>query len=173
MTLVTGPTHEPDPPGAAIVRITTAKEMMEACLDCLPVDVAICAAAVGDWRIGIPAEQKIKRRGSSRTLELEENADILKHISAQKQNRPTLVVGFAAETENVVENATNKLIAKGCDWIVANDVSNGTKVFGGIDNKVHLIDGSGAEEWPQISKSAVADRLAKKIVSRLKTNDCS
>jgi len=170
VTLVTGPTHEPDPLGADIVRITTAKEMMEACLNCLPVDVAVCAAAVGDWRIGMAAEEKIKRGESSKTLELVENADILKHISAQNQNRPELVVGFAAETQNVVENATNKRVAKGCDWIVANDVSNGTKVFGGIENKVHLIDGSGAEEWPQSSKTAVADRLAKKIVSQLRSN---
>ena len=170
VTLVTGPTHEPDPPGATIVRITTAKEMMEACLNCLPVDVAVCAAAVGDWRIEAAAEKKIKRGGNAKTFDLVENADILKHISAQDQNRPELVVGFAAETENVIENAANKRAAKGCDWIIANDVSNGTKVFGGKYNKVHLIDHSGAEEWPQISKIAVADRLAKKIVSQLKSN---
>ena len=144
--------------------------MMEACLNCLPVDVAVCAAAVGDWRIEATAEKKIKRGGNAKTFDLVENADILKHISAENQNRPELVVGFAAETENVIENATNKRAAKGCDWIIANDVSNGTKVFGGTDNKVHLIDHSGAEEWPQISKIAVADRLAKKIVSQLKSN---
>ncbi|MEE2694250.1 MAG: bifunctional phosphopantothenoylcysteine decarboxylase/phosphopantothenate--cysteine ligase CoaBC [Pseudomonadota bacterium] len=168
VTLVTGPTHEPDPPGAAIVRITTAREMMEACLNCLPVDLAVCAAAVGDWRIGVTAKEKIKREGSSKTLELVENEDILRRISLPNRNRPQLVVGFAAETENVVENAGNKRIAKGCDWIVANDVSDETKVFGGTDNKVHLIDGSGVEQWPMISKHAVANRLAEKIVSHLR-----
>ena len=170
VTLVTGPTHEPDPTGATIIRITTAKEMMEACLNCLPVDVAVCAAAVGDWRVGATAEEKIKRGNTTKTLKLVENADILKHISAQNQNRPELVVGFAAETENVIENATNKRAAKGCDWIIANDVSNGTTVFGGTDNKVHLVDNLGVEEWPQISKTAVADRLAKKIVRQLESN---
>ena len=170
VTLVTGPTHEPDPTGANIVRITTAKEMMEACIGCLPVDVAVFAAAVGDWRIGSTATEKIKRGEAPKSLELIENEDILKHISLPNNKRPKLVIGFAAETENIVENATNKRLAKGCDWILANNVSSDKNVFGGMDNKVHLIDESGAEEWPLTSKTALASRLAEKIVTQLRSD---
>ena len=117
-------------------------------------------------------DQKIKKtdRPNPPHLELIENPDVLYELSAVGDKRPKLLIGFAAETEQTVNNAMKKRTNKGCDWIIANDVSNGTKVFGGIDNKVHLIDHSGAEEWPQISKIAVADRLAKKIVSQLKSN---
>jgi phosphopantothenoylcysteine decarboxylase/phosphopantothenate--cysteine ligase len=167
VTLVTGPTNEPDPMGIAIIHVITAQEMLDACLECLPVDVAICAAAVGDWRTSSVATQKIKRGTGISRLDLIKNKDILKHISLSSQHRPKLVVGFAAETENIVKNASSKRLSKGCDWILANDVSPGTNVLGGTNNKVHVIDAAGVEEWPLTSKIAVAKRLADRIVAQV------
>ena len=167
--LVSGPTNLADPAGVSVVRIESAREMHEACFAALPVDVAVCAAAVADWRVARAADQKMKKDGSGPPqLELAENPDILASLSRAGEKRPRLVVGFAAETENVVEHARAKLARKGCDWIVANDVSPATGTFGGADNTVHLIGGNGTENWPKLSKEAVAERLAARIAEHFK-----
>ena len=167
VTLITGPTKEHDPLRTRVIRIQTAEEMLATCLSVLPVDVAVCAAAVSDWRASVPANKKIKRNGKPQHLELIENPDILGRLSATQPNRPTLVVGFAAETESVIQNATKKRLAKGCDWIVANDVSQESGVFGGTHNKVHVIDEIGVEDWPVASKAVIAERLAARIASKI------
>ena len=162
------------------MRIETAEEMLAACEQGLPADIAICAAAVSDWRAAAPQEQKIKkpRGGAGRgdgapTLELAENPDILAHLSAPGPKRPRLVIGFAAETEDLEANAAAKLAAKGCDWILANQVAGGGDVFGSDENVVHLLtcsegDGSPAvERWPRMSKAEVAARLVARIVQAL------
>jgi phosphopantothenoylcysteine decarboxylase/phosphopantothenate--cysteine ligase len=162
--LVAGPTAEPDPPGVTVRHVETAEQMLESCRAALPADVAVCAAAVADWKVANPAGQKLKKgRGKPPTVELAPNPDILATLSAAGNNRPGLVIGFAAETERIVENATAKRIAKGCDWIVANDVSAGTGTFGGEHNTIHLISASGTEHWPTLSKADVAERLADRI----------
>jgi phosphopantothenoylcysteine decarboxylase/phosphopantothenate--cysteine ligase len=165
--LVTGPTSLPDPAGVLVKRIETAEEMLAACTAALPVDIAVCAAAVADWRTADRRNQKLKKNGKLPILELVENPDILATLSARGARRPGLVVGFAAETENVVANATTKRKKKGCDWIVANDVSATTGTFGGDANTVHLIDESGAEDWPKLGKDQVAGRLAQRIAAHL------
>jgi len=164
--LVAGPTALPDPPGVSVIHVETARQMLEACTAALPVDVAVCAAAVADWRPAAVKPRKIKKgSGAPPAVELEANPDILAALSAAGNRRPRLVVGFAAETEPdataVIAAATAKRAAKGCDWIVANDVGGGT--FGGEENTVHLIDESGAETWPRMPKSEVAQRLAERI----------
>ena len=161
--LVTGPTAEPDPLDVRTVAVTTAVEMMDACRVALPVDVAVCAAAVADWRVASRADEKIKK-GDARTptLTLVENPDILASLSAGP-DRPALVVGFAAETEQVVAHAQAKRERKRCDWILANDVSPETGTFGGDANRVHLIRGDGEEAWPVMSKAEVGHRLAEAI----------
>jgi phosphopantothenoylcysteine decarboxylase/phosphopantothenate--cysteine ligase len=150
-----------------VTHIESAEEMLAACQAALPVDVAVCAAAVADWRAKERRNQKIKKNGKLPALELVENPDILATLSAKAASRPPLVVGFAAETENVVANAVAKRQKKGCDWIVANDVSAGTGTFGGDANLVHLIDGAGAETWPRLAKDEVARRLAQRIADHL------
>ena len=175
--LVSGPTQQPAPAGVETVRIETAEEMLAACEQGLPADIAICAAAVSDWRAAAPQERKIKkpRGGAGRgdgapTLELAENPDILAHLSAPGPKHPRLVIGFAAETEDLEANAAAKLEAKGCDWILANQVAGGGDVFGSDENVVHLLtrtegDGSPAvERWPRMSKAEVAARLVARIV---------
>jgi phosphopantothenoylcysteine decarboxylase / phosphopantothenate---cysteine ligase len=163
--LVSGPTAEPDPPGVEMRRVETAEEMLAACRSALPADVAVCAAAVADWRIAKPVDQKLKKNGDKPPhLELALNPDILATLSDGGNLRPHLVVGFAAETENVVDNAVAKRKAKGCDWILANDVSPGTGTFGGAQNTIHLISADGVEHWPTLSKSEAAERLALRIV---------
>jgi phosphopantothenoylcysteine decarboxylase/phosphopantothenate--cysteine ligase len=166
-TLVTGPTHEPDPVGVTVVRIESAREMLEACRAALPVDVAVCAAAVSDWRPEAAADSKIKKNGAPPALTLTENPDILRTLSEPGNARPRLVVGFAAETGDVVAKARPKLAAKGCDWIVANDVAPGTSTFGGDDNTVHLVTKDAVEDWPRMSKAQVAERLAARIAETL------
>jgi len=166
-TLVTGPTHMPDPDGVKVSRIETAEEMLAACQSALPVDVAVCAAAVADWRVAERRNQKLKKNGKLPTIELVENPDILATLSAKGPRRPQLVVGFAAETENVVANATAKRRKKGCDWIIANDVSTAAGTFGGDANTVHVVDAQGAETWPRLPKSEVASRLAQRIAEYL------
>ncbi len=163
--LVTGPTAEADPPGVSVIRIESARDMMAACEAALPADVAVCAAAVADWRPAAAGDRKIKKQpGNAPTpLELVENPDILAGLSQAGNARPLLVIGFAAETDNLVANATEKRKRKGCDWIVANDVSPETGTFGGDDNTVHLVTGSGVEDWPAMRKSDVAARLAGRI----------
>jgi phosphopantothenoylcysteine decarboxylase/phosphopantothenate--cysteine ligase len=162
--LVSGPTSEPDPPGVRVVRVGTAREMLEACTAALPADVAVCAAAVADWRAE-EAPQKIKKKGAPPALRLVENPDILATLSAAGNARPRLVVGFAAETENLVENAKAKRAKKGCDWILANDVSAAAGTFGGDRNTVHLVTESGVEDWPPLSKHDVAERLVQRIAA--------
>jgi len=166
-TLITGPTRMADPAGVHTVHIESAREMLEACNAALPADVAVCAAAVADWRAAQQVGQKIKKDGNSGppTLELAENPDILANLAAAGTKRPGLVIGFAAETETVVSHAIEKRRRKGCDWIVANDVSPRTGTFGGDDNTVHLIAESGSEDWPRMSKDAVASCLADRIAT--------
>jgi phosphopantothenoylcysteine decarboxylase/phosphopantothenate--cysteine ligase len=166
-TLVTGPTHEPDPPGVAVVRIESARDMLAACLAALPADVAVCAAAVSDWRPAEEAEQKMKKNGKTPTLELVENPDVLAALSQAGNRRPRLVVGFAAETENVVAYGQAKRKKKGCDWMLANDVSPATGTFGGDANTIHLISEQGVEDWPTMTKPQVAERLAERIAAAL------
>ena len=169
-TLVTGPTDLADPPGVNVIKIETAIDMMQACLDSLPADIAICAAAVADWRVTNNSPEKIKKQNNSTTvsLELNENPDILKTLSQLGSNRPNLVIGFAAETENLLENAMGKRKNKGCDWILANDVSASTGTFGGESNLVHFITSHGSEEWPSMPKENVAMRLAERIIAEIK-----
>jgi phosphopantothenoylcysteine decarboxylase/phosphopantothenate--cysteine ligase len=166
-TLVTGPTREIDPPGVAVVHVETAQQMLAACQAALPVDVAVCAAAVSDWRPVSAGDQKIKKNGAPPKLTLMENPDILKTLATAGNGRPRLVVGFAAETGDVIAKAKPKLPAKGCDWIVANDVAPGTQTFGGSDNTVHLITADTVESWPRMSKQAVADQLASRIADAI------
>jgi len=174
VTLVTGPTHEPAPPGLTVVRVESAVDMLAACRAALPADVAVCAAAVADWRVAEPAAGKIKKSGDGRppVLTLTENPDILATLAAKSGQRPSLVIGFAAETDAVVENARAKRAAKGCDWIVANDVSVASGTFGGDTNRVHLITADGpqaTETWPTMPKREVAERLAERIAVALET----
>ena len=166
--LVSGPTNLGDPPGVETVRIETAEEMLAACQAALPVDVAVCAAAVSDWRPKDAQAGKIKKNGGGPPrFALAENPDILATLSAAGNTRPALVIGFAAETEKVVEQAQAKLAKKGCDWILANDVAPGTGTFGGAENQVHLIDAAGVETWPRMSKTDLARRLAACIAAHL------
>jgi len=161
--LVSGPVELEAPPGVKLVSVETAREMLEAAQAALPADIAIFTAAVADWRVEA-APGKIKKQGSPPALELTENPDILKTVAA-RPDRPDIVVGFAAETENVIANARAKLAAKTCDMIVANDVSPATKVMGGSRNTVHVITRDGVESWPEMSKQAVAERLMERLAS--------
>ena len=171
VTLVSGPTRLPDPPGCTVRHIESARDMLAACEAALPVDVAVFAAAVADWRVKDAAGRKLKKDGGGPpALELCENPDILATV-AKSPKRPALVVGFAAETGDVVEYARAKRARKGCEWIVANDVSLGTQTFGGSDNTVHLIRADDAvEAWPTMDKDSVAARLADAIAAHLKGN---
>jgi phosphopantothenoylcysteine decarboxylase / phosphopantothenate---cysteine ligase len=166
VTLVNGPTQLADPAGVEVIHVETAREMLEAVRGALPADVAVFAAAVADWRVATQAGEKIKKapgKGPPR-LELVENPDILKTIASEKAGRrPPLVIGFAAETQNVVEFARKKRKAKGADWIVANDVSPETGIMGGDRNAVHVITESGVESWPELDKTEVARRLVTRI----------
>jgi phosphopantothenoylcysteine decarboxylase/phosphopantothenate--cysteine ligase len=167
-TLVSGPVSEPDPAGVRVVHIESARQMLEACQAALPADVAVCAAAVADWRVKDAADQKMKKGAAAvPALELVENPDILAALAAAGNARPRLVVGFAAETENVIANAQAKRAKKACDWIVANDVSASAGVFGGDENTVHLISVDKVEDWPRMAKDAVADQLAARIRDHL------
>ncbi|MDA0305634.1 MAG: bifunctional phosphopantothenoylcysteine decarboxylase/phosphopantothenate--cysteine ligase CoaBC [Proteobacteria bacterium] len=168
-TLVAGPGHQPDPKGVDVVKVETAVQMLEACRQALPVDVAVCAAAVSDWRVDTVAGGKIKKSGRKKTpaLKLVENPDILASLSAPGNSRPRLVIGFAAETDDLLANATAKRAKKGCDWIIANDVSPQTGTFSGDNNTVHLITDKGVEDWPTLAKTDVAERLAGRIAETL------
>ena len=168
-TLVSGPTRRPDPPGVAVVHVESARDMLLACEAAGPADMVVCAAAVADWRVAEAAPRKLKKkdRKQAQTLELVENPDILATLSRAGPERPRLVVGFAAETDSVIDNAIAKRAAKGCDWIVANDVSAGTGTFGGDANTVHVVSAAGVEDWPTLSKEDVAERLALRIADAL------
>ena len=169
VTFVTGPAAVPPPAGVTVVRVETAQEMRAAVTAALPADVAVFAAAVADWRVENAADHKMKKDGSGKlpTLSLAENPDILAQVSQLKTGRPKLVVGFAAETDDVVAHATAKRSRKGCDWIVANDVTPSTGIMGGSENAVTLITEAGSEVWPRMEKSSVAKRLAVKIADAL------
>jgi phosphopantothenoylcysteine decarboxylase/phosphopantothenate--cysteine ligase len=166
--LVSGPTQEPAPAGVRVVPVETAAQMLAACQAALPVDVAVMAAAVADWRVESVAGHKLKKDGGGPPLlRLAENPDILAHIAQRANDRPALVIGFAAETDDIVANARAKRIRKHCDWILANDVSPGTGTFGGDRNTIHLVDGDGVEDWPAMTKREVAARLAERIAGAL------
>ena len=168
VTFVTGPATVPPPSGVEVVRVETAAEMLEAVQARLPVDAAVFAAAVADWRVRSAAGQKIKKGSAGPpVLEMAENPDILATVAHMTDGRPGLVVGFAAETEHVVDHATAKRARKGCDWIVANDVSADTGIMGGAENAVTLITGEGAETWPRLPKPEVARRLALRLAEAL------
>lgn len=169
VTLVSGPVAVPDPQGVKVVKIESADQMLAASLEAGTLDIAVCAAAVADWKAAHAATGKIKKKAGAPppALELAPNPDILATLSKAGHKRPTLVVGFAAETENVVANAVEKRARKGCDWIVANDVSPSTGTFGGERNTVHLITAGGTEDWPPLGKGDVAMRLAGRIALHL------
>jgi phosphopantothenoylcysteine decarboxylase/phosphopantothenate--cysteine ligase len=177
VTLVSGPVALPDPPGVAVVRVATARQMLDAVLAALPADVAIMAAAVADWRSQVESGAKIKKRkGGPPSLALVENPDILATVGHRKTGRPKLVIGFAAETDHLIGNAAAKLTAKGADWIVANDVSPEAGVMGGEKNTVHIVsnDGRGTptvEDWPTLSKEEVARRLVARIAAAIGGDD--
>ncbi|MEM6832888.1 MAG: bifunctional phosphopantothenoylcysteine decarboxylase/phosphopantothenate--cysteine ligase CoaBC [Pseudomonadota bacterium] len=165
-TLVSGPTQLAGPSGVDMVRVESATEMLDAAQSALPADVAVCVAAVADWRAAKPVDKKLKKsNGGMPSLELTENPDILKTLSEPGNRRPPLVVGFAAETNDVLDHARQKRARKGCDWIVANDVSG--DVMGGAENEVHLIMDGDEESWPRMTKASVAQKLAEKIAGAL------
>lgn len=169
VTFITGPSTVNYPDGVKIVKVETADEMFSAVNEALPAEVAIFVAAVSDWKIENVQRQKIKKSSGQKapSLVLAENKDILSYVSNLKQDRPKLVIGFAAESENILENASTKRSKKGCDWIVANDVSLGSGVMGGKSNKVSLISETNTENWPDMSKENVAERLVEKILKHL------
>ena len=170
--LVSGPVDLANPEGVTVVRVESARDMLIAVEAALPCDVAIFAAAVADWRVASEGVQKIKKTGNAmQPLTLVENPDILATIAQRHENRPRLVIGFAAETENLIANATAKIARKGCDWIVANDVSPATGIMGGDRNTVHLLtrDGGDGEAWPDMSKTDVAQALVARIATYLET----
>ena len=169
VTLVSGPVEVPDPVGVTVRHIESAQQMLAACQEALPAEIAVCAAAVADWRVASAASGKIKKvpGAAPPTLELVPNPDILATLSAPGPRRPRLVVGFAAETDDLMANAQAKRARKGCDWIVANDVSPETGIMGGVENAVHLITADGVEDWPRLAKDEVARRLAARIAAAL------
>jgi phosphopantothenoylcysteine decarboxylase/phosphopantothenate--cysteine ligase len=168
VVLVSGPVGVPDPPGVSVIKVETARQMLAAVEQALPADVAVFAAAVADWRAAQAAERKIKKRdGRPRTLDLVENPDILSTVAQRRADRPRLVIGFAAETDDVIANAGAKRARKGCDWIVANDVSPATGIMGGDFNTVHLVTAGGIESWPPLAKDDVARRLVERIAAAL------
>lgn len=168
VTLITGPVNLADPKGATVVKVETAEEMLEAVQAALPADVAVFAAAVADWKVESAAGHKLKKNsGAPPRLQLRENPDILRTIAKRGARRPALVIGFAAETENVAANAQGKRKDKGADWIVANDVSPETGTFGGDRNTVHLITSKGMTSWPPQSKDQVAQRLMEEAAAWL------
>ena len=166
VTFITGPSNYKFPESCEIVTVETAIEMLDAVEANMPCDIAIFSAAVSDWRVEKKNTNKIKKNQSKDVLKINfiENPDILKTISKMKTNRPKLVIGFAAETNNLIENATEKRIRKGCDWILLNDVSPGTGIMGGNENHITLISADEIQEWPRMSKTAVAKKLGQKIV---------
>ena len=169
VTLVSGPVTLADPEGVRVVKVETAHEMLEATLDALPADIAICAAAVADWRAADEATHKLKKQNQAAAtiLKLVQNPDILATVAGLGARRPRLVIGFAAETENLIANATAKRRAKGADWIVANDVWAGTGAMGSDQTQVHLVTPAGVEDWPPLSKDETAARLLARAAEAL------
>jgi phosphopantothenoylcysteine decarboxylase / phosphopantothenate---cysteine ligase len=170
VTLVSGPVSIPDPAGVRVVHVETAREMLDAVERALPADIGIFAAAVADWRVSNAGEQKLKKgpNKSAPNFALAENPDILASVAHRTTDRPRLVIGFAAETENVIAHAQDKLKRKGCDWILANDVSPQTGIMGGDSNTIELVRASGVERWPPQPKEAVARMLIERIAEELK-----
>jgi phosphopantothenoylcysteine decarboxylase / phosphopantothenate---cysteine ligase len=169
VTLISGPVTLPDPEGVRVVKVHTAHEMLAATLSALPADIAVCAAAVADWRPSDEAPQKLKKpvQGTEATLKLTLNPDILATLATPGPARPRLVIGFAAETENLIENAKSKRERKGADWIVANDVWPGTGAMGGDRTQIHLVSAQGVEDWPPMSKDEMAARLLARAADAL------
>jgi phosphopantothenoylcysteine decarboxylase/phosphopantothenate--cysteine ligase len=169
VTLVSGPVSVPDPPGVIVRPVESAREMLDACQSALPADIAVFAAAVADWRVDTASSGKIKKQPGAAppSLTLVPNPDILATIAAAGPNRPILVVGFAAETDDLMANAQAKLRRKNADWIVANDVSPATGIMGGAENAVHIVSAAGVEDWPRLAKDDVARRLARRIAEAL------
>jgi phosphopantothenoylcysteine decarboxylase / phosphopantothenate---cysteine ligase len=168
VTLICGPVNLPDPIGVRTVRVETAQEMLAAVSKALPAEVGVFAAAVADWRVDKPTASKIKKHdGATPRLGLVENPDILASVAHKTSGRPPLVIGFAAETDRIIEHAREKLARKGCDWIVANDVSAESGVMGGDRNTVHLVTARGVESWPPQSKDEVARALVARIAAAL------
>jgi len=169
VTFVTGPASVAPPSGVSVQRVETAAQMLAAVQAALPADAAVFAAAVADWRVANAAGSKMKKDQSGRAplLGFAENSDILATVSQMENGRPALVVGFAAETDDVIAHATSKRLRKGCDWIVANDVSPSTGIMGGAENAVTVISDAGAEPWPRMGKADVAKRLADRIAQAL------
>ncbi len=168
VTFVTGPAEAARPTGVDVIEVQSAREMREAVMKSLPMDAGVFAAAVADWRVASASDSKIKKtKGGLPVLEFAENPDILAEVSQMDAGRPDLVVGFAAETDDVVANATSKRARKGCDWIVANDVSPETGIMGGSENAIVLISEDGSEDWPRMSKDEVARALADRIAAYL------
>lgn len=174
VVFVTGPASVAPPEGVHLVKVETALQMEEAVRAALPADAAVFAAAVADWRVTSASDRKLKKsKDGLPDLSFAENPDILKAVSHLEEGRPGLVVGFAAETNDVIDNATAKRLRKGCDWIVANDVSPSTGIMGGSENAVILISDAGEESWPRMRKEAVAERLAEKISQALTSTDAA
>tara|TARA_R110000850_G_scaffold31889_10_gene87459 strand:- start:4469 stop:5089 length:621 start_codon:yes stop_codon:yes gene_type:complete len=172
VTLVSGPVSLAPPRGVTLVKVETARQMLKACEEALPADVFVSVAAVADWRPARAATKKLKIKGAGSeapSMELAENPDILKTLSNKRKHRPRLVIGFAAETHDVEDFARAKLDRKGCDWIVANDVSG--DVMGGAENEVLLISQDASEHWPRMGKDDVARRLASRIAAELAGDD--
>jgi phosphopantothenoylcysteine decarboxylase/phosphopantothenate--cysteine ligase len=169
VTLVSGPVSVPDPPGVTLRRVETARQMLEACQAALPADAAVFCAAVADWRVESETNQKLKKTpgGAPPALALTPNPDILATIAAAGPQRPRLVVGFAAETHDMLAHAQDKRRRKNADWIVANDVSPATGIMGGTENEIHLVSAAGIEPWPRLGKDEVAARLAQRIADAL------
>ncbi len=170
VTLVTGPVTLPDPVGVVTVHVETAQQMFDAVRHSLPADIAVFAAAVADWRSAAVPGEKIKKSGARPGIDLVENPDILATVATLDAKRPPLVIGFAAETQDVVVHAEKKLKTKGADWIAANDVSPETRVLGGDSNIVHLVTRDGVENWPQMSKDEVAEQLMLRAAEYLRRN---
>lgn len=170
--LVSGPVALPTPPGVQRVNVETAEEMLAACLATPPLDIVACAAAVADWRLSSPAQHKLKKKtGNAPNLTFVENPDILATLAKPGPHRPSLVIGFAAETEDLEANAIAKKARKGADWIVANDVGKGSSVFGGNNNTVMLISEAGVEKWREMSKGGVARTLAERVASQFRSTE--
>jgi phosphopantothenoylcysteine decarboxylase/phosphopantothenate--cysteine ligase len=168
VTLISGPVQLPDPPGVKVVKVASAQDMLSAVTKTLPADVAVFAAAVADWRPAKPQSNKIKKgTGGPPKLALTENPDILATVARDAKRRPRLVIGFAAETDRIIEHAKAKLARKGSDWILANDVSAESGVMGGDRNTVHLVTAQGVESWPPQSKEQVAQALVARIAEAL------
>ena len=171
VNLVLGPSKEAIPTGINIININTAKEMLKEIKKIKNIDIAICAAAVSDWTIDKPSTNKIKKQNINKpVLNLSLNPDILEYISNKNDNRPKLVIGFAAETNNLIKNAKEKLKKKNCDWIVANDVSKNPEIFGGDNNCISLVTKNNVDDWDTCSKKEVAEKLAIKAIENFERN---